>query len=56
MDVEARDLNGSTALYWAASKGQLDVVKFLLHETGADACTSNNHRSAVHVAAGVFTV
>ena len=54
VDVEAKDVNGSTPLYWAASRGQLEVVKLLIHEAGADASTKNHHRSALHVSAGVL--
>ncbi|MCO5550114.1 hypothetical protein L7F22_003594 [Adiantum nelumboides] len=50
--VDSTILGSKGQLDVVKSKGQLDVVKFLLHEAGADACTSNNHRSALHVSAG----
>eukprot|EP00899_Mesostigma_viride_P028871 jgi/Mesvir1/9169/Mv06909-RA.1 len=49
--LEARDTLGSTPLYWASSRGQVDAVRWLL-AVGADASAANHARSPLHVAAG----
>ena len=52
VDVEAKDSKGSTALYWAASRGQTDMVLFLIQEAKANPSAANVYRSPLHVAAG----
>jgi hypothetical protein len=52
VDVEAKDSKDSTAVYWAASRGQADMVLFLVQETNANPSAANVYRSPLHVAAG----
>lgn len=52
VDVEAQDSKGSTALYWAASRGQADMVQLLIQEARANPSAANVYRSPLHVAAG----
>lgn len=52
VDVEAKDCKGSTALYWAASRGQLEMVLFLIKVVKANPSAANMYRSTLHVAAG----
>jgi ankyrin repeat protein len=42
MDVAIQDVNGATALTWAASQGHLEVVNMLLNSKST---TSRNHAS-----------
>lgn len=55
VDVEAKDSKGSTALYWAASRGQADMVLVLIQEAKANPSAANVYRSPLHVAAGNVT-
>jgi ankyrin repeat protein len=52
VDVEAKDSKDSTAVYWAASRGQADMVLFLVQEANANPSAANVYRSPLHVAAG----
>jgi ankyrin repeat protein len=50
-DLNAKNSYGSTALYWAAYYGKLDIVKALI-SAGADLDTRNSHGwTALHSAA-----
>lgn len=56
VDVEAQDAKGSTAVYWAASRGQTQMVLYLVKEANANPSTANMYRSPIHVAAGSVQV
>ena len=51
-DIDGRDVDGWTALHWAARRGSSEAVALLLAH-GADPCltTWNDSRSALHLAA-----
>ncbi len=50
-DVKAAENDGRTPLHWAAEKGHLDVVKYLV-EKGADVKAANNDgRTPLNMAA-----
>ena len=50
-NVHQTDNNGVTALHWAAHKGHLPVVKYLVTEGQANVDQADNHgRTALHLA------
>ena len=51
IQLDKRDAQGATALYYAGAKGSKDIVKLLL-DAGADAAIADNQsRTALHMAA-----
>ena len=57
-DVNYQDDHGKTALYWACSKGNDEIVKILLNENNADPniCRKKSKKSPLMMAAqrGIF--
>lgn len=53
IDVNKVDVDGWTALYWAAASNHLDCVRLLLDAPGIDVNKADNHgRTALNTAAG----
>ncbi len=49
-NVDARDENGKTALYWAARRGQIDVAKVLIAKGVNVNVKDKNNETAVEIA------
>lgn len=53
-DLEAKDLNGMTALHWAASQGKLEVVELLVEKNANTEAIDNNGKTPLDLAREEF--